>query len=150
MTYLRLRGKHHRRHLTTAWSPATVADVLICDVSDELKANLDVVTSASQFRLYSQGSHIYKQRGPEEALLLINSLKHVIEHAEYIEIRKPGRVCAVVGPTEDGKDALAAIKFIPAECASSKVDEAWIPTSYFIREKEIETKTKEGRFQPIS
>ena len=146
MTYLRRKRKDHRRRLTAGWSPATAADVFVCDVSDELKANLDVVTSASQFRLYSQGSHIYKQPGPEEALLLINSLKHVIEHAEYIAIRKRGRVFAVVGPTEDGKDVLVAIKFVPAEFASSKVDEAWIRTSRFIGEKE----KKRDRFQPIS
>ena len=69
------RGKNHRRHLTAGWSPATVADVFVCDVSDELKADLGVVTSAARFRLELQGRHIREQRG-KQALSLINSLQY--------------------------------------------------------------------------
>jgi hypothetical protein len=111
---------------------------------------IDVSSEAVDVRIAVQAEHLWKRRR-REARLIIDAIPEAMARIKYIGYRHAvGRIVrTVIGECLDHQLLCCIIKFVPARSARSGKDEAWMLTSYFVRQSELSRLLRRQDVRPV-
>jgi hypothetical protein len=126
------------------------ADIVVMTLTEHFQAILGVTTSADNLVLPVQGQHIRTSRG-REAHVIIDAIPQALARIKYLGQRQPDNIERMaVGEYKLGRLLLVGVRFLPAERARSKRDEAVVTTAYFLRNSELRRLLRRGQLRPVT
>jgi len=127
------------------------ADTFLMKLTPAFLSLFGVVSAADSLVLTKGGRHI-RENHTRDAEEIISGLLHALTHIKYVSERRNrnGKMeRALIGEYRLGRLLLVPIKLVSAGPAAPGKDEAWVPSSYVIKAKEVRRLLRRGRLRPV-